>query len=173
MHLSTFTIAMIATAVLVVISVAYFLAGWMGKRSGRVFLRGLGAALGIVGLMVIGWMELAVEGVEGVIDWARSTPMSLRIEIGLVVLCLGIVGFVIGTCMSPILGEEAKRRHAQLVDKRAARAGLPPKSAQPAKGGAAPATPSATTAAPTPASAPVGNAPDDEIDAILRRHGIQ
>jgi len=172
MHPSTFTIAMIAAAVLVVIGVAYFLVGWMGKRSGRVLLRGLGFAVGVVGLMVIGWMELAVKGVEAVIDWARATPMTVRIEIGLVLLCLGVVAFVVGTFMHPILGEEAKRRHAELVDKRAARAGLPPKT----KAGTTPSSLPASSlpaGAPRPAAPAAGDAADDEIDAILRRHGIQ
>ena len=175
MHLSTFTIAMIATAVLVVIGLVYLFLGWAGKRSGRVLLRGVGIVLGAVGLMVMGWMELAVEGVQAVIAWARNTSMTLRIEIGLIVLCLGVIAFVIGTIMNPIIGEEAKQRRTALADKRAARAGLPPKAKAAAPSDAsAPKAVNAPAAGPTSAPAPaLSGAEDDEIDAILRRHGIQ
>jgi hypothetical protein len=176
MHLSTFALAMIAAGAIALIGLAYLLIGWLRKRSGRVLARGAGVILAAVGLMIMGWMELAVEGVRAVIAWANDTAMTTRIEIGLVVLGIGVIAFVVGSFMNPIIGDQAKQRRAALAEKRAAKAGLPPKKSA-GQPGAAPspavaAKPSTAATAPTPVPA-ADDATDEEIDAILRRHGIQ
>ena len=178
--LSTFWIAIIATVVLSSISLGYLLIGWLRKRSGRVLLRGLGLVLLPVGLMVLGWMELGVDAVKYLVDWANTHPMSPRIMIGLALAGLGLGLFIVGTMMAPIIGEQAKKRRAEIVAKRAALSGPPP--AKPAAAGTpqAGAKPAAqpVPAAAKPAAGPAATsaldpATDDEIDEILRRHGIQ
>jgi len=176
-HLSTFWIALIATAGLSLAGLVYLLIGWLRKRSGRVLVRGAGFVLVPIGLMVMGWMELGVQGVQSLIDWSNAHTMSVRIQIGLIVAAVGVVLYVIGSLMAPIVGEAAKQRRAELAAKRAALNGPPPAKAAPAKPAVQPAKAPAPAArpAPAPATAPgaaLDPATDDEIDEILRRHGI-
>ena len=186
--LSDFWTALIATAVLSLAGLAYLLIGWIRKRSGRVLVRGIGFILIPIGLMVMGWMELAVTGVKVLNDWALSHTMTLRIEIGLGILAAGLVCFLIGTFMAPIVGEAAKQRRAELKARRevanpaAPTTARPATVAAPATGAPLPATPVKTGSAAAPSrtgaaapstSAAIDPATDDEIDAILRRHGIQ
>ena len=184
--LSDFWTALIATAVLSLAGLGYLLIGWIRKRSGRVLVRGIGFILMPIGLMVMGWMELAVTGVKALHAWALDHAMTVRIEIGLGILAAGLVCFLVGTFMAPIVGEAAKQRRAELKARHDAANPAVPKAARPAAvaaptGTLLPATPVKTASAPAPrtgtaapsTTAVLDPATDDEIDAILRRHGIQ
>jgi len=173
MHLSTFWIAFIATATLSALGLIYLMIGWARKRSGRVLLRGAGFVLVPIGLMVMGWMELGVDGVRYLIDWSNNHTMTLRIEAGLAVAGVGLVLYLIGSFMAPIIGDAARARRAEIVAKKAARQAPATSSVPKSLPAAAPGAGAGTATAPAKAVATTDPAGDDEIDAILRRHGIQ
>jgi len=173
------TTAIILAAVLAVLGLGYLLIGWLGKRSWRVMLRGLGFVLIPLGLLAMGLMAKVVDGINAVVDWAKATPMSTWIMIGLVVAGLGLLLYLIGSFVPPVTGEEADKRRQAIRDRRLAalQGGRPapaaPVGARPAPvpEADAPATKPAVPGTDAKPDAPM-SADDKEIDEILKRHGV-
>jgi hypothetical protein len=179
----------IATVLLSTIGLGYLLLGWLRKRSWRVLLRGAGFVLMPIGFFLLGGMDAAYRGVNSLFTWANSTYLGAKLLIAIIVFGLGILLYVVGSCWPQVLGDEAKSRRATIAERRAAKkagiasapggatgtgAGAP--AAVPGPNGTLALTPGTTL--PTPAGQPTSSlepdsATEDEIDAILRRHGIQ
>jgi hypothetical protein len=175
-----------ATAVLSTIGLCYLLIGWLRKHSWRVLLRGTGFVLLPIGLYFLGGMNAAYRGVNSLFTWANATYMGPKLLIALIISGVGLALYVVGSCWPPVIGDEAKARRAAIAER---------KAANKAELAAAPGTPAAAPAAAGPNgtlaltpttgahTAPSGAGPtsslepssatEDEIDAILRRHGIQ
>ncbi|MDR0837273.1 MAG: hypothetical protein LBM94_03520 [Propionibacteriaceae bacterium] len=160
-----------ATAVLSVLGLGYLLLGWTRKRSWRTLVRGAGFVLLPIGLFFAGLMDKFYDGVNALLGWAETTVRTIPITVGLSVAGTGLLLYVVGSFIPPVIGEVAKERRAAIAEKKAAN-GAPALSADaaPAVFGT-PATAAPTQAGPVPAVAPAGGN-DDEIDAILRKHGI-
>jgi len=178
--------AILLAVALAVIALAYLLFGWLRKRSWRVMLRGIGFVLMPVGLLVMGLMSQVVDGLRAVEQWAKATPMSTWIMIGLVGAGLGLVLYVIGSFVPPVSGQEGDARRKAIRDRKLAALQGPRPAATPV--GSSPAAASLTSpkstvpaqriapasqVKPTPPPVPNALSADDlEIDDILKRHGI-
>jgi len=174
--LSTTVSAVILTVVLALIALAYLLFGWLRKRSWRVMLRGIGFILIPLGLLSMGLMGKVVDGINAVDTWAKTTFMSTWIAIGLVVGCIGLVAYLVGSFVPHVTGDEAASRRQAIKERKLAalQAGtrMTPAPANPV------AKPSAPVIATTPSSpAPAAPSPaplidEKELDDILRRNNI-
>lgn len=144
---------------------------WLRSRSARAVMHGLGVALAIGGLYLLGFLDLVLQWAKATVHWARALKLDQLHLIGVIVGGAGVVFFLIGSLISPVSRAEAKQRR---LARKEAGAALPP-SNRPGSGVAANPAASAKAAAPVKNSkaAPAANsAEDDEIEAILRNHGI-
>ncbi|HSN42832.1 MAG TPA: hypothetical protein VLR88_02105, partial [Propionibacteriaceae bacterium] len=127
----------------------------------RTLLRGLGIAVVAAGAWITGVLDLGGNGVRSIIDWAQRTPLDTMMISGLVVAGVGALLWVIGSFIKPVSKAVAKERRAV-------------RAAAPAKPGAPSKQVEGRTTAPSkaPPAGPVD--PDDaEIEALLRKRGIQ
>ncbi|HET9126737.1 MAG TPA: hypothetical protein VFN73_01535 [Propionibacteriaceae bacterium] len=160
---------------LIVLVLAVTAGRWARSRSARAMLHGLGLALVIAALWIMGFLALVLAWVRSTIHWVRITPLDRVRLIGVVVGALGVLLVLVGSAVSPVSRAEARQRRQQRRDR--AQAGRPAADRRtPATtSGAAPrplATTTTTAAAP---GAPAAETSDEdaEIEEILRRRGIQ
>lgn len=158
---------------LIVVVVAVTAGRWARSRSVRAVLHGLGLALVIAALWIVGFLDLVLSWVRATIDWVRRTPLDRTRLIGVVVGALGVLLIIIGSAVSPVSRAEARQRRQQRRDRAAAAAPAPAAKA---------VTPRPASTAPKQvdkgaSAAPAGGAQasdeDAEIEEILRRRGIQ
>ncbi|MEL4357113.1 MULTISPECIES: hypothetical protein [unclassified Luteococcus] len=156
-----------ATVVLCLLTLFWTWTRWSMGHGARVLLRGLGVVLMLVGLYLSGLMGLAGNGARSIYDWAQRTVMSNPMIIGFSLIGVGLLFWLIGTILRPRTKEQLKaarmsrrgqapgQRHEPMISARQA-AGTQPAGTQPA----------------AKQSAPVVD-DDDEVNAILNKHGIQ
>lgn len=177
------------------------LSGWLSRRSSRALLRGLGLALIPTGLVLTGLMRLLVRAIHLVVDWFAGTVMTTTIWIGVIVIAIGLVTWFVAGFMSPVDRETGRqRRQGHAARKQARTKDASPESAptQNTSRRTTPVTRGRTADAPkTPADAPVPTSPsssskpasssnkaapkisaaekdeDAELEAILRKRGIE
>ncbi|HEX2858116.1 MAG TPA: hypothetical protein VHO26_11695 [Propionibacteriaceae bacterium] len=164
---------------LIVLVLAVTAGRWARSRSARAVLHGLGLALVIAALWIMGFLALVLAWVRATIHWVRTTPLDRTRLIGVVVGALGVLLVLVGSAVSPVSRAEARQRRQQRRDRaQAAQTGRPAADRRTPATGPGAATPRPLEkAAPTPA-APAGPAAetsdeDAEIEEILRRRGIQ
>jgi hypothetical protein len=157
-------IAVIATIVLSLGGVAYLLWGWLTRRSWRALVRGAGLTLGAIGMMISGFMELAVNGVESLIRWHGWTEPGVALQVGLWTLGIGVVAFVIGSFIAPVQKGEAGPAVESGKPGKAPLSGSDKRVLNPASPAPKPGKPAA--------KAPALSSEDAEIDEILKRHGF-
>ena len=162
------TTAIILAAALAVLGLAYLLLGWLRKRSWRVMLRGLGFVLMPLALLSMGLMDLLIDGINAIVNWALTTVRTGWITFGLVIGGIGLAAYLIGSFIPPVGGDEAARRRQEISHRRleALKAGA---------AGYIPRGPSPEKTAPLPQVAggeAEMSAEDKEVDEILSRHGI-
>ena len=162
---------------LIVVVLAVTAGRWARSRSARAVLHGLGLALVIAALWIVGFLDLVLAWLRAAVTWVRTTPLDRTRLIGVVVGAVGALLLIIGSAVSPVSRAEARQRRQQRRERA--------RPAQPMAGQKGVAT-RPDAGAPkavdkgraTPASsAPGGGAdPSDEaaeIEEILRRRGIQ
>lgn len=128
------------------------------NRSAKTLVSGLGLTLLAPGLYFFGLMDLIVNGVNSIIDWAQRTVFDTTMTVGASLLGLAIVLLLVGALLKP------KPRQARQA-----------KPQQPRQAQAPAARPGVTSGQPAPAQqpkAPAGGSDDDDIEEILRRRGI-
>lgn len=181
------TIAIIVSAVLAAAALAWTVVGYQQLRGSRRLLRGVGLVLLPIGLWLTGVMELLVSGIRGVVDFFRTTVMDSMIVSGLVVAGLGLLLVLGASLVKPVSKEEAReRRLARDTRRRQLGAGSHQADATETRGrgAAVERTPAAgrshAPATTPPAAAGRGAAPrggmdseDAEIEALLRKRGIE
>lgn len=172
------TIAIIVTAVTAVMALGWTVLGQQRLRGTRHLMQGLGLTLIPIGLQLSGIMELLVSGAKGVYRFFRDTTVDTLMTAGLIVLALGAVLFIAASLVKPRTREESRQLRLARAEKSgpAVETGRPAAGRRPAVGGAAPAD-SATTTTPVtrakPASAKGLDDEDAEIEALLRKRGIE
>ncbi|QQY14889.1 hypothetical protein JMX53_11825 [Cutibacterium avidum] len=199
--MSETTVVAVVTILLVVLPLLWALSGWLSRRSSRALLRGLGLALIPTGLVLTGLMRLLVRAIHLVVDWFAGTVMTTTIWIGVIVIAIGLVTWFVAGFMSPVDRETGRqRRQGHAARKQARTKDASPESAptQNTSRRTTPVTRGRTADAPkTPADAPVPTSPsssskpasspnkaapkisaaekdeDAELEAILRKRGIE
>ncbi len=154
-----------AVALFVIIGLATLIR-WKRTRSARVVLQGLGAALLVAGLWVIGVLDLVLQWIRETVHWAEQTTFDLLRQVGLGVLALGLVLAIIGFAMSPVSREEAKNRRQAAASKKGATKKNAAGSAKAATAKSGPAV-----VAPGPVATP--DSEDAEVEELLRKRGIE
>lgn len=177
-------IVILVSVGLAIIVAIWAMAMWNSRQSARYLMRGVGLILVIVGALVTGITELAVDGVRGVIGWLNEKVLDTATWVGIAVAVVGIVSFIIGGAIKAPTRADAKirrlEREARQREKLASKVGrtkpqpVQSKPAEPAEPVAASAETKADAAAPPlPESKPASSNPDDEVANILRKHGIE
>ena len=142
------------------------------SRSMRVLLHGIGLALIIVALWIVGFLDLVLAWLRATVDWVRTTPLDRTRTIGALVGALGALLVIIGSAISPVSRAEARQRR----ERRAEGSGPAPAAGRPTTGaGREPAEPKAVDRGTAASERDTAHADDDdaEIEEILRRRGIQ
>jgi len=160
---------------LIVLVLAVTAGRWARSRSARAVLHGLGLALVIAALWIMGFLALVLAWVRATIHWVRTTPLDRVRLIGIIVGALGVLLLLIGSAVSPVSRAEARQRRQQRRDRsQAAPAGRPAAERKtPATGAPRPLEKAGPTAPATGAPAAETSDEDAEIEEILRRRGIQ
>lgn len=171
-------IMIMATAALSLLALVVTLLGHQRGRGPRHLVMGLGWVLVPIGLWVVGLMDLIGEGGLAAYRWLMRTQMDLQHWIGVAVGTLGVLLIVVAA----LFVKPRTREQARLA-RQARRPGVAarPGSAAPGTvggGSAGSSDPAGRTSAPAakraaaaaPATKPTDE--DDEIEAILKRRGI-
>ncbi len=148
---------------------------WSRSRSVRATLHGIGIALIVGALWIVGFLDLVLTWVRATVHWVRQTPFDTVRVIGACVGGLGLLMVIIGSTISPVSRAEARQRRLDRREKlRAAHAPSAPAAAgtAPESGTRAVAAPASSPAAPAKEKGS-GSDDDDEIEEILRRRGIK
>ena len=192
--MSETTVVAVVTILLVVLPLLWALSGWLSRRSSRALLRGLGLALIPTGLVLTGLMRLLVRAIHLVVDWFAGTVMTTTIWIGVIVIAIGLVTWFVAGFMSPVdreTGRQRRQGHAARKQARTKDASPESASTQNTSRRTTPVTRGRTADAPVPTSPSSSSKPasssnkaapkisaaekdaDAELEAILRKRGIE
>ena len=192
--MSETTVVAVVTILLVVLPLLWALSGWLSRRSSRALLRGLGLALIPTGLVLTGLMRLLVRAIHLVVDWFAGTVMTTTIWIGVIVIAIGLVTWFVAGFMSPVdreTGRQRRQGHAARKQARTKDASPESASTQNTSQRTTPVTRGRTADAPVPTSPSSSSKPasssnkaapkisaaekdeDAELEAILRKRGIE
>lgn len=89
-------LALLVTAAVTVLAIAYMLIGYSARASARFIVRGLGLIALAVGLWMTGWMQLTINGVRSIIDWFQRTAPSTLLYVGAGVGAVGALMLLAG-----------------------------------------------------------------------------
>ena len=176
-------VLLIVALALSLIGVIYALVSWRaGYGTGHV-LEGLGLAALAVGLHLSGLMQLAYDLLAALVAWWRDLVWTPQVQAGIGALVLALVLWVVAGALNRrgigVLSKEDRR--ARREDRATARADRKAEKDQPAATGRpaavsstarGDATQSGTATAPGKDKSAKGDE-FDEIEAILRKRGIQ
>lgn len=152
-------IELIVTIVCVALPVLLGVLGFVNRRSWKALVQGIGLALLPLACYFIGITELAVHGVGSIIDWVQRTVWTPRIQNATIMAGIGVVLLILGHFLT-----NGTPRQAAKTDK-------PQPGPKETKRAAAPAAPKPAVGSKAPKS---GLDPEDEeIEALLRSHGIE
>ncbi|GAA2178820.1 hypothetical protein GCM10009785_03000 [Brooklawnia cerclae] len=162
--MSNSTIAIIVTVAASVLAIAYLVIAWNRRRSARDLWRGVGVVAVAVGLFVTGVMEMLAQFGRTLVEWMRATAMDTTLGIGTGAVVLGVICYLIGGRITPPTRAEAKQGRIDRAIRR-----------KPVVSTPAPRQPASPAASPGPAQgqAPAARTSDDEVTAILKKHGIE
>lgn len=157
------TAAIVATIVISLLCVAGAVVAWTTRRSPRGVVRGVGLALVPVGLLLLGWMDLLVNGFFSLVDWVQRTAWVQTMTTGAVIAGIGAL-LVIGSSFLRS-GQPVARQQAEPVTE--------PSRGQVTAGRSTPAA--AANPRPHEKKAAKGglDAEDLEIEALLKKRGIE
>lgn len=157
------TAAIVTTIVLSLICVVGAVVAWTTRRSPRGVVRGVGLALVPVGLLLLGWMDLLINGFFSLVDWAQRTVWVQTMTTGAVIAAIGVL-LVLGSSFL---------RAGQPVTRKPVEQAPGTKTPQVTSGRST----SAKAASPRPAEKKAGqpglDAEDLEIEALLKKRGIE
>ncbi len=157
---------------LIVVVLAVTAIRWGRSRSVRALLHGIGLALIIGALWIVGFLDLVLTWVRATVHWVRHTPFDTVRLVGACVGAAGLLVVIIGSAISPVSRAEARQRRLGRREKLRAAQGASTPAATPG-----PSTAGAGTSVEPAAKSPGATAPSDsddaEIEEILRRRGIQ
>ena len=185
--MDTATIAIIVTAVLSVAALGWTMLGVQRMRGNRHLLQGIGLVIIPIGLWLTGVMELLVQGVEAVYRFFADNALDTMAIAGLIVLGVGVLVFLASALIKPIPRAESKERRqlrkqeqqkfvaAQAASEQRAVAGTASGSKAPARTNTGETTHAPSTR-PAAAQAPASkglSSEDEEIEALLKKRGIQ
>lgn len=165
-------IAIIVTAVLAVSALTWTVLGLQRMRGNRHLLRGLGLTLLPIGLWLTGLMELMVQGVRGVVDFFGHSSMDTMMIAGIVVAALGLLLFILASAIKPVSREESRERRLARSQRETPAVGR----SRAAREAATPTTDprdQRQQAKAAPAKAKGLDDEDAEIEALLRKRGIE
>lgn len=186
--MDTAAIAIIVTAVLSLAALGWTALGVQRMRGKRHLLQGIGLVLLPIGLWLTGVMELLVEGVQAVYRFFADNALDALGVAGLIVLGVGVLVFLSSALLKPISRSDSKeRRHirkqeqqkfaaAQAASEQRALTGSPAAGAAPVRSntGQSPApAQAAKPTAPQPAASKGLSNEDAEIEALLKKRGIE
>ncbi|MGA4508729.1 hypothetical protein ACQB6R_08430 [Propionibacteriaceae bacterium G1746] len=180
------TLAIIVTAVLSVAALAWTMLGVKRLRGNRHLLQGAGAVLIPIGLWLTGIMELLVEGAKAIYRFFTDNPLDAMTIAGIIVGGLGVLLVLAALVVKPVTRAESKQR--RLAARQSQPTGAPGGASKgaatpqvgrgPAAGSAAQKSGAPAPTTQTPAVAPKGGGKglsdeDLEIEALLKKRGIE
>ncbi|MDA8437336.1 MAG: hypothetical protein M0Z51_00565 [Propionibacterium sp.] len=155
---------------LIVVVLAVTAIRWGRSRSVRALLHGIGLALIIGALWIVGFLDLVLAWVRATVRWVRQTPFDTVRLVGACIGGAGLLVLIIGSAMSPVSRAEARQRREKLRAAQTASSPAPvPGPANPGVGTSVEPAAKSATATATPPS----DSDDAEIEEILRRRGIK
>ncbi|MDF1489842.1 hypothetical protein [Tessaracoccus caeni] len=160
-------IALLATIGLMLLIAGVSAGLWGRSHRLRPIVGGIGLLVVPLGLWLFGITDLAVNGVQSLIDWAQRTVWNDMLTWGAGLTGAGLLVFIISRFMpsEPKPAKPAAQQKAAPAPKPTA--GL---TGQAPKAPVAP--PSATKSTPAAPQASGADAEDAEIEALLRKRGI-
>ncbi len=163
------TIVLICTIVLTLVGVLAALIAHLRAAGPRVVTAALGFTLLPFGLWLTGVMDLLGNGLRSLVQWYRGQHLDPMLVSGLVLLGVGLLMMLTSRVIKPRTSQDRKAVRALRSPRGGVPTGQPAVTAgdTPAGQGAGPAT---KPAAAKPAAA---DAEDDEIEALLRKRGIE
>ena len=181
--MDTATIAIIVTAVLSVAALGWTMLGVQRMRGNRHLLQGIGLILIPIGLWLTGVMELLVQGVEAVYRFFADNALDTLAVAGLIVLGVGVLVFMASALITPIARSESKERRLARKQEQQKFAAAQAASEQRAVGAGTSNAGARTSAdqavavpkpaAQQPAASKGMSTEDAEIEALLKKRGIE
>lgn len=173
-------IIILGLAAIAVLAVLYAWGMYASRHSARYPLRAIGVVALLVGLYVTGLAELALDGVRALIAWFRTETLDTVRWIGIGAGVLGILLFLIGGLITPPSRAEAKaaraERRAAAKAERATKPAIEQPATRPQPVPAPPRNEAEDTlvipTGSTPAQPSQPSNPDDQVTAILKKHGL-
>lgn len=161
--MSDSTIVILVSVALAVVALLYMVIGFSSRRSARFLVVGIGMLLLIVGLALMGWMQLLINGVRSLVDWFMRTALTQQITWGAGLAIVGLLACLLGRLIpvksrSEVRMARADRELREMEKQRSARRRERTESA--------PASP----VKPAPAARPASS--DPEITQIMNKHGL-
>lgn len=157
------TAVLIATIALTLLGVVIALIAQLRAAGPRVVAAALGFTLLPFGLWLTGVMDMLGNGIKSLVNWYDRTTIGVGVVAGLILLVVGVLLLLSSRVIKP---RSSEHRKAELA-KRSARPTAPQGSSAALPAGSAPAA-----SAPVAKAAPASDE-DDEIEALLRKRGIE
>lgn len=185
---------MIVTVVfigLVVLGLVWTVFHYQRATGARKLLQGLALILVPIGLYVAGVMNLIGNGVDSIIRWVRRTPLDAGMIAGLSLFAAGVVVWVIASVIRPLTRDEARQRREARIARgpgtpavtdgaapRGSAAGVAARGGSTVpgsvSGGAGAGATGGGAAQPAaPARSRAEKDEDREIEALLKKRGIE
>lgn len=168
------SVALLLTLGLTIVIVAIFAGLYARNRGLKTLLMGLGLALILPGLYLLGFTGLLINGIRSLIDWAQRTVFDTEMTVGAVLLGLGVLLFLVSLALAPKKRQldSPGRRPRTPANQR--KVGAPTRNTTQPTGTSSSASrgTSSSTAKGTPATSVPTDSEDDEVEQILRRRGI-
>lgn len=176
-------IIILGLAGIAVLAALYAWAMYASRHSARYPVRAIGIIALLAGLYITGVAELLLTGIRALVDWFRTETLDTQMWIGIGIGALGILLFLIGGVITPPTRAEAKA--ARTERRAAARAERAHEKALAQSAG------STTPTRPDPVPAPLRTEaeetlviptastpsrpsnPDEQVTAILKKHGLE
>ncbi|MDO4718133.1 MAG: hypothetical protein Q4B08_11330 [Propionibacteriaceae bacterium] len=148
--------ALISTIVITVLALALGVWAFVIHRSWRALARGIGAGVAFVGVLFLGFTDLVIQGVLGLVNWIQTTVWTQQMTNAAIATGIGAVIVILAGYLPKGSGRAQQAPAAQQVPAGSGRPELTPsKAAAPGRGKQAAHDPE-----------------DDEIEALLRARNL-